>query len=503
MKTCFWVLVLVGLFWRGDTFAGVTVKTRDGKVYENAEVKAVESGVVSLSHSGGEAKLPFSKLSKAVRQKLGIAPTPETAKADFDRRVRAFKKTLFELDVTYAEHLSKLEKEAQGKGLLDEVLAVKKELAEFRKGGQPGEIKYGKLKDLRAVYDRERMKRRNQIVDGLKVALEQYRDDLQEVQKNLTIAGKVEEAVLAKKEAQRVEALLADRKQALDSLGLFSANEIAKASAGQPAKSAGTMAQGGGGVTSASKEEPFENSLGMKFVPVPIHGGPRDGETVLFSIWETRVEDYDSFLKRNREYEKRAPDFRQKRDHPVVNVFWREAEAFCSWLTERERRRGDIGEGEAYRLPTDHEWSCAAGIGGQEEGAAPPVSKKLKIANAYPWGDQFPPPAEAGNFYGIETEDNPYPGGGKPIAGYDDGFDRSAAVGSFATNRFGLFDTAGNVSEWCRDWYDPNKKINKVFRGGAWLSSAPGDLNLSVRAGGPRNFSSPALGFRVVLASVQ
>jgi formylglycine-generating enzyme required for sulfatase activity len=481
--------------------AGVDVKTTDGKVYEDAEVKRVEASSVLLVHSGGVAKVALADLSKPVRQSLGIKPTLEMAKADFDGQVRVFKKSLFELDVTYAGHLAKLEKEAQSQGLLDEVLAVKKELAEFRQGAPPGEIEFRKLEDLRAVYDRERMKRRNKIVDDLKVALGQYQIDLKEIQKNLTIADKVDEAIVAKKEEERVVALLADRKQALDELGILA--PVARERMLPPAS------PGGDGVVSkpepggASKENPFENSLGMKFVPVPIVGEPTEGRKVLFSIWETRVEDYDSFVAKNRGVARRDPGFPQKGNHPVVWVLWKDAEAFCSWLTEKEQRSGEIGKEDVYRLPSDHEWSCAVGIQAKEDASASPVSKKLKIVNAYSWGKEFPPPAKAGNFYGEETQQNPYQTGRIPIAGYEDGFDRTAPVGSFAANPFGLFDTGGNVSEWCRDWYDPEKKIHRVFRGGGWYLSKPADLNLSSRAGGHQDFNSPGLGFRVVLEMIE
>ena len=72
--------------------AGVDVQTIGGKVYQDAELKSVESGVVVLSHSGGVAKVALSDLSKPVRESLGIKPTLETAKDDFDGQIRAFKK---------------------------------------------------------------------------------------------------------------------------------------------------------------------------------------------------------------------------------------------------------------------------------------------------------------------------------------------------------------------------------------------------------------------------
>jgi len=151
-------------------------------------------------------------------------------------------------------------------------------------------------------------------------------------------------------------------------------------------------------LTQATKEKPFENSLGMKFVPVPITGGPTDGKTVLFSVWETRVKDYARFAKdEKREWPK--PDFAQTDDHPAVNVSSEDATAYCAWLTKEDQSKRKIGPKDVYRLPTDHEWSCAMGIGKDEDAALAPVAKDVKI-QTYPWGPKFPPPKGAGNYYG-------------------------------------------------------------------------------------------------------
>ena len=118
----------------------------------------------------------------------------------------------------------------------------------------------------------------------------------------------------------------------------------------------------------------------MKFVPVPITGGPTDKQRVLFSVWDTRVQDYEAFQKEtNREWPK--PDFQQGPTHPAVMLSWEDAQAFCQWLTERERKEGRIGAGERYRLPSDHEWSCAVGIG-DKESATPGVGLGLAISRA-------------------------------------------------------------------------------------------------------------------------
>ena len=253
----------------------------------------------------------------------------------------------------------------------------------------------------------------------------------------------------------------------------------------------------------ATKDLPFANSLGMKFVPVPITGGPTDGKTILFSVWDTRVQDYDVFAEETKR-ELLTPDFTQTPKHPAVMLTWDDGNAFCNWLTARERTAGLISAGEIYRLPTDHEWSCAVGIGEQEDAAKLPEEKHSKLGDVNPWGSGWPPPKGAGNYAGEELQPTidarKYSNITRVIVGYNDGFVNTSPAGSFAANRFGLFDMGGNVWQWCADWLDQSKK-RRVLRGGCWLNTGPIGLRSSDRyrykASTPSH--NVAVGFRCVL----
>ena len=218
--------------------------------------------------------------------------------------------------------------------------------------------------------------------------------------------------------------------------------------------------------TAAKKSEPFVNSLGMNFVPV-------SGTKVLFSAWETRVQDYRAFAQEtNREWPK--PDFEQGPTHPAVNVTWEDAVAFCVWLSKKE--------GRAYRLPTDAEWSVAVGLG-FERGITP--SDKYHPEGRYPWGEAWPPPPQAGNYIQGLAVDN---------------FAETAPVGSFSAGGNGIYDLGGNVWELCEDWYD-GKNEYRVARGGSWRAwpDAKSVLLASYRYRVHPTYRDVDLGFRCVL----
>ncbi|MDF1823922.1 MAG: bifunctional serine/threonine-protein kinase/formylglycine-generating enzyme family protein [Verrucomicrobiales bacterium] len=249
----------------------------------------------------------------------------------------------------------------------------------------------------------------------------------------------------------------------------------------------------------ATIDQPFENSLGMRFVPVPITGGISDGKHILFSIWETRVQDYRVFLDANPEVEKLTPRFPQGDDHPAVMTEYRSAESFCHWLTASELAMGNLSEGQHYRIPTDHEWSCAIGIGELENPGATPASKDKAISRVWPWGDTWPPPQGTINLYGEENAGLGLHGKPKDhLKNYADDYRFTAPVDALVTNRFGLFHLSGNVLEWTSDWNDESKS-RRVARSAAWLNTPGGFFMSSARSFLPETAKGDAIGFRVVL----
>lgn len=254
--------------------------------------------------------------------------------------------------------------------------------------------------------------------------------------------------------------------------------EMARSDLPQPALTADDSA------SHAAGKSGFTNSLGMTFVPV-------EGTDVLFSIWETRVQDYAAYAQENPGADREWKNYeyaghKQGPDHPVVKVSWEDAKAFCVWLSKKE--------GKTYRLPTDHEWSGAVGIGDREDAKASPEEKDDNMNRIYPWESEWPPPSGSGNFSGAESA-SPY-----KIEGYKDGHGLTAPVGSYRAAANGLYDLSGNVYEWCEDWYNNDQKY-RVGRGGSWGDGKEVSLRSSYRGDGALpSIRSSGLGFRVVVA---
>lgn len=261
-----------------------------------------------------------------------------------------------------------------------------------------------------------------------------------------------------------------------------------------------------------SPAAPWANSIGMKFVPVP-------GTQVLFCIWLTRMRDYEAYAGSRPKIDPRWSDktetyglpISESPEHPVCNVSWNDAKAFCEWLSEREQRSNVLSPKLHYRLPTDVEWSRAVGL--DYEAGKTPEEKSDNMEKIFPWGTQWPPPRGAGNFADetlrAQSQKTAQP---RPhIAGYDDGFATTSPVGSFPPNRYGLYDLSGNLLEWCEDLYSPEapgffipdyQKVQKVLRGGAWISDDAFLLLSGLRYHEGPGVRTHYIGFRVVLAGL-
>jgi formylglycine-generating enzyme required for sulfatase activity len=191
---------------------------------------------------------------------------------------------------------------------------------------------------------------------------------------------------------------------------------------------------------------------------------------------------------------------RDIRNHPVVEVTWRDAVAFCQWLSARVRlnrfqvwRTDHVEQGAripdhfVVRLPTSAEWEMAA-----RGGVVIPVSHSDVLVDnpaprrAYPWGDGWQ--LSTVDTPGDETRCNISEsniGKTTPVGMYPDG-----------ASPYGVLDMSGNVWEWCHDWIDERAQF-KIRRGGAFRYSHDQARCSSSDRAHP-GLGWPYLGFRVV-----
>lgn len=227
-------------------------------------------------------------------------------------------------------------------------------------------------------------------------------------------------------------------------------------------------------LVAATKDAPFTNSLGMKFVPV-------DGTEVLFCIHETRNRDYEVFVAEKnyqetgwKDFQNEHPPITERRaDHPVSRVSWHDANSFSEWLSQKE--------GLNYRLPTYREWSYAVGIGEEQEKHTR-GEEGFQIYGVYPWGKEYPPPFNTANYM------------------KGDDFTRTAPVMSFPPNIFGVYDLGGNNSEWVQDiaWTDEHKQ-QRILRGHHWGSFGMRQIMSSAFHASAPDRRKDEFGFRVVV----
>ncbi len=196
---------------------------------------------------------------------------------------------------------------------------------------------------------------------------------------------------------------------------------------------------------------------------------------------------FDGVFVQDPKYSWRITGFPQEVNHPVVNVSWNDAMAFCRWLSRVD--------GREYRLPTEAEWEFSCRAGSDSE---------------FFFGD------DAEQLVGVSnvadaTLNQRFSGIGNPLLS-NDGALYTSLVGSFRPNEFGLYDMHGNVSEWCSDWYgyysdktvtDPGGPTTgsfRVNRGGGWINEAAHCRSAHRYSDAP-SYRNTDYGFRVALSS--
>ena len=238
----------------------------------------------------------------------------------------------------------------------------------------------------------------------------------------------------------------------------------------------------------------WKNPLGIEFVPL--------GD-VLMSVTEVRRQDYAAYFRSIPTTLPHPTDLRTDVRSPVTFVSRMDAERFCLWLTKQDRAKGLLEEGQIYRLPTDDEWSMAAGL--PRERGDSPSERNENIQSMFPWGFTWPPPKGAGNLWDDSAA-------GKvskkePGAVFPDGKPGLAPVGTFPKeaqlDMRGLRDLAGNVWEWVADDYGgPNIKTSRlgVLRGGSFRTKDRNEMLSSHRKAVPADSKTDDIGFRIVLS---
>lgn len=192
-------------------------------------------------------------------------------------------------------------------------------------------------------------------------------------------------------------------------------------------------------------------------------------------------------------------------DRPAVNVSWGDAARYCNWLSSLEGlQRAYVEQADGsmaavrpftngYRLPTEAEWEYAATLASGEKAAR------------FPWGSSDWPEDKSVNLGGSESHRFV----NAPAQNYEDLHTMTAPVRSYPADNLGLHDLAGNVAEWCHDWYSPvpqrspqtdpegpERGTHRVIKGSSWQTSEVRDLRIARRKFA--NKPSPDVGFRVV-----
>lgn len=160
--------------------------------------------------------------------------------------------------------------------------------------------------------------------------------------------------------------------------------------------------------------------------------------------YEVRQGEYEKIVGSN-------PSTFRRPNRPVETISWEAANAFCDKLTQYEKKNGKLPDGYHYALPTESQWSLFTADASLDQAV---MSRVTSLSS---------------------TQD----------------------AGSSEPNKYGLYDTIGNVWEWCSDLFDD--RGDHSLRGGSWLSSPDNFPGPDTRSAGGPKYADRFTGFRVVL----
>lgn len=208
-------------------------------------------------------------------------------------------------------------------------------------------------------------------------------------------------------------------------------------------------------------------------------------ESFFIGKYEVTVEQYRTFVNSSENKSKGRNAIRMPRepfwgwhdDHPISNVTWTDAQAYCEWLSKKT--------GKKYRLPKETEWEYAARGGNKSKGYIHAGSNKPEEVA---WYDEKI----------IDEQNEIYTG--------DEG---TQPVGQLKPNELGIYDMSGNVWEWCQDKYKyyegntnkaPVRGVSgnelRVLRGGSWYYDVK-YARVTARDGPEITYTNKNYGFRV------
>ncbi len=322
----------------------------------------------------------------------------------------------------------------QGDGDLEKTKAVIAELERFQKEKKIEPVsELPEFKKLQSISSKQlsdlELDKANRII----TLSTQYETALEQLQKELTRTGKIDEATAIQDERNNVK----------NSDYLKAANRVmASATVKEDAQEVSMNSKKAAVPAALSKtmELSLSKDVKMKLALVPagkfLMGSPaaEEGRAVnempqhevtisrpfYMGIYEVRQEEYEAIVGNN-------PSTIRGRNFPVEHVTWDDAAVFC--------KQASAKTGKNVRLPTEAEWEYACRAG---------------TKTRFSFGDD----ESAVNKYANYRDKSFTPDGLHPKSdGKSDGRDKTALVGSYKPNAWGLYDMHGNVAEWCQDWY--------------------------------------------------